>query len=164
VSCVFVTLKHGGDPLAERTLREYLGTHLPADQQPAALLLVPHFLLDAQGRPDRVPLREQCDVVVRKFTPSSRPPEKRPERQADVVRSIWQRLLHRMQVDMDEDFYASGGTSVQRIRLYAELNQRFPGAFTMAELRSLNTLRKVTEHLGSEVVRERMMALERRGA
>jgi nonribosomal peptide synthetase DhbF len=164
VSCVFITLKQGGDPLAERTLREYLETHLPADQQPAALLLVPHFLLDAQGRPDRAPLREQCDVVVRKFTPSSRPPETRPERQADVVRSIWQRLLHRMQVDMDEDFYASGGTSVQRIRLYAELNQRFPGAFTMAELRSLNTLRKVTEHLGSDVVRERMMALERRGA
>jgi nonribosomal peptide synthetase DhbF len=164
VSCVFVTLKQGGDPLAERTLREYLETHLPADQQPAALLLVPHFLLDAQGRPDRGPLREQCEVVLRKFTPSSRPPETRPERQADVVRSIWQRLLHRMQVDMDEDFFASGGTPVQRIRLYAELNQRFPGAFTMAELRSLNTLRKVTEHLGSDVARERMMALERRGA
>jgi acyl-CoA synthetase (AMP-forming)/AMP-acid ligase II len=164
VSCVFLTLKQGGDPLAERTLREYLETHLPADQQPAALLLLPHFLLDAQGRPDRAPLREQCEIVLRKFTPSSRPPETRPERQADVVRSIWQRLLHRMQVDMDEDFYASGGTSVQRIRLYAELNQRFPGAFTMAELRSLNTLRKVTEHLGSEVARERMMAPERRGA
>ena len=164
VSCVFVTLKQASDPLAERTLREYLETHLPADQQPAALLLVPHFLLDAQGRPDRAPLPEQCDVAPRRFTPSSRPPETRPERQADVVRSIWQRLLHRMQVDLDEDFYASGGTSVQRIRLYAELNQRFPGAFTMAELRSLNTLRKVTEHLGSDIARERMMALERRGA
>ena len=82
----------------------------------------------------------------------------------DVVRSIWQRLLHRMQVDPDEDFYASGGNSVQHIRLYAELNQRFPGAFTMAELRSLNTLRKVIQHLNSDVARERMLASEHRGA
>ena len=91
-------------------------------------------------------------------------PEVRPDRQVDVVRSIWQRLLHRMQVDPDEDFYASGGTSVQRIRLYAELNQRFPGAFTMADLRSMNTIRKVVDHLNSDVARERMLAVEHRGA
>jgi hypothetical protein len=48
--------------------------------------------------------------------------------------------------------------------LYAELNQRFPGAFTMAELRSLNTLRKVVDHLNSDVVRERLLAAQHRGA
>jgi hypothetical protein len=101
--------------------------------------------------------------VLRRYTGTSMP-EIQPGRQADVVRSIWQRLLHRMQVDLDEDFYGSGGTSVQRIRLYAELNQRFPGAFTMADLRSLNTIRKVIEHLNSDEARERMLAVEHRGA
>jgi hypothetical protein len=48
--------------------------------------------------------------------------------------------------------------------LYAELNQRFPGAFTMADLRSLNTIRKVIEHLNSDIARERMLAVEHRGA
>jgi hypothetical protein len=48
--------------------------------------------------------------------------------------------------------------------LYAELNQRFPGAFTMAELRTLNTIRKVIEHLNSDIVRERLLAMEDRGA
>jgi acyl carrier protein len=119
--------------------------------------------LNAEGKPDRIRLTEHCEAVLRSFT-NSPTPEVRPDRQADVVRSIWQRLLHRMQVDPDEDFYASGGTSVQRIRLYAELNQRFPGAFTMADLRSMNTIRKVVDHLNSDVARERMLAVEHRGA
>ena len=72
---------------------------------------------------------QQCEAVLRQFSPDSAAAEMLPQKQLDVIRSIWQRLLHRMKVDPDEDFYASGGTSVQRIRLYAELNQRFPGAF-----------------------------------
>jgi hypothetical protein len=163
VSCVFATLKQGNDPRAERALREYLESHLSRELQPAALVLLPSIPLNAEGKPDRIRLTEQCEAVLRSFT-NTPPPEVRPDRQADVVRSIWQRLLHRMQVDPDEDFYASGGTSVQRIRLYAELNQRFPGAFTMADLRSMNTIRKVVEHLNSDVARERMLAMEHRGA
>jgi acyl carrier protein len=115
------------------------------------------------GKPDRALLTKQCEAVLR-LAPGASAAEMRPERQVDAVRSIWQRLLHRMQVDADEDFYASGGTSVQRIRLYAELNQRFPGAFTMTELRSLNTIRKVVDHLNSDIARERMLAAEHRGA
>jgi hypothetical protein len=163
VSCVFATLKQGDDPRAERALREHLESHLPRESQPAALVLLPRIPMDAAGKPDRIRLTEQCEAVLRRYT-GTPVPEVQPGKQADVVRSIWQRLLHRMQVDPDEDFYASGGTSVQRIRLYAELNQRFPGAFTMAELRSLNTIRKVIEHLNSDVARERMLQVEHRGA
>ena len=163
VSCVFATLKQGKDPRAERALREHLESHLPRELQPAALVLLPRIPSNGDGKPDLVHLTEQCEAVLRRFT-GDPPPEVRPERQVDAVRSIWQRLLHRMQVDPDEDFYASGGTSVQRIRLYAELNQRFPGAFTMADLPSLNTIRKVVDHLNSDVARERMLAAEHRGA
>jgi acyl-coenzyme A synthetase/AMP-(fatty) acid ligase/acyl carrier protein len=163
VTCVFATLKQGEDPRAERALREHLESQLPHEAQPSALILVPRIPLNAEGKPDRARLSEQCEAVLRRYTPGQLP-EVLPEKQTDVVRSIWQRLLHRMQVDPDEDFYAGGGTSVQRIRLYAELNQRFPGAFTMTELRSLNTIRKVIQHLNSDVARDRMLASEHRGA
>lgn len=163
VSCVFATLKQRDDPRAERALREHLENQLPRDSQPEALIILPQIPLTQQGVPDRVRLARECDAVLRRFTPSP-PQEVLPEKQADVVRSIWQRLLHRLQVDPDEDFYAGGGNSIQRIRLYAELNQRFPGAFTMTELRSLNTIRKVIDHLNSAETRERMLAFEHRGA
>jgi hypothetical protein len=34
----------------------------------------------------------------------------------------------------------------------------------MADLRSMNTIRKVVDHLNSDVARERMLAVEHRGA
>ncbi len=163
VTCVFATLRQAQDADAERILREHLETHVPPDARPRGLILLPRLPLGPDGLPDRMRLSEQCDALLRRFSPSLPAAEASP-RQADVVRSIWQRLLHRMQVDLDEDFYASGGTSVKRIRLYAELNQRFPGAITMADMRSLNTIRKIVRHLDSETARDRMLALERRGA
>jgi aryl carrier-like protein len=65
---------------------------------------------------------------------------------------------------MDDDFFAAGGTSVQMIRLHAELNRRFPGAITMAELPALTTIRKVLHHLTTETTRDRTAALAKRGA
>ncbi len=166
VRCVFATLRAGEDPRAERTLREHLESRVAPEAQPGALVLLPRMPVDAAGKPDRARLSEQCEALLRRYTspPSSSTPATPPARYAEVVRSIWQRLLHRMQVDLDEDFFSSGGTSIQRIRLQAELNQRFPGAFTSAELRQLNTIRKILDHLSTETARQRMQALERRGA
>lgn len=164
VTCVFATLHTGDDPRAERTLREHLEARLSADARPKAMVLLPRMPLDAQGLPDRARLTEQCEALLRRFSAPPRSPEIAPAKYAEIVRSIWQRLLHRMQVDMDEDFFSSGGTAVQQIRLQAELNQRFPGAFTSAELPQLNTIRKILDHLNTDTARQRMVALERRGA
>ena len=164
VTCVFATLRQGDDPRAERTLREHIQARLPEGSRPEALVLLPHLPLDMHGRPDRAHLAQQCEALLRRYTASPRPVDMPAARQIDTVRSIWQRLLHRMQVDLDEDFYATGGTSVQMIRLHAELNRRFPGAFSMAEMRSLNTIRKIMDHLASATARDRMLALEQRGA
>ncbi len=164
VSCVFATLHTGDDPRAERTLREHLEARLPLAARPEALILLPRMPLDALGLPDRARLAEQCEALLRRYTTAPRHPEIPPAKYAEIVRSIWQRLLHRMQVDMDEDFFSSGGTAVQQIRLQAELNQRFPGAFTTAELTHLNTIRKILDHLATDTARQRMHALESRGA
>jgi hypothetical protein len=159
--CAFVTLKQGHDPRAERTLREYLESSLPAAAQPEMLVLLAEMPLDAEGRPDRLRLASRCAALFEHFLPPASS-EMPPDQQEAIVRSLWQRLLHRLEVDPDENFYEGGGTAVQRIRLYAELNQRFPGAFTMSELRSLNTIRKVVAHLNSRQARERMAEFERR--
>jgi acyl-CoA synthetase (AMP-forming)/AMP-acid ligase II len=164
IRCVFATLHTGDDPRAERTLREHLEARLEPAARPEALVLLPRMPLDAAGEPDRARLTDQCEALLRRYTTPPRPAGIPTSRHAEVVRSIWQRLLHRMQVDLDEDFFSSGGTAVQQIRLQAELNQRFPGAFTSGELPQLNTIRKILDHLATDTVQQRMQTLERRGA
>jgi acyl-CoA synthetase (AMP-forming)/AMP-acid ligase II len=164
IRCIFATLHTGDDPRAERALREHLEARLAPTARPEALVLLPRLPLDPNGEPDRARLAAQCEALLRRYTTLPRAVETPPAKYAEIVRSIWQRLLHRMQVDQDEDFFSSGGTAVQQIRLQAELNQRFPGAFTSGELAQLNTIRKILDHLATDTVRQRMQALERRGA
>jgi acyl-coenzyme A synthetase/AMP-(fatty) acid ligase len=65
----------------------------------------------------------------------------------EEIRSLWLRLLRRTSIGYEEDFFEAGGTRVQMIRMHAELNRRFPGAITMAQLSVLRTIHKIYEHL-----------------
>jgi acyl-CoA synthetase (AMP-forming)/AMP-acid ligase II len=157
--CAFVALREG-DAQGESKIRAHILTHVQQISRPRFLLILPLLPRDTAGQPDRQRLLEHARTLVVGKVPQ-------PEEVTGVleqVRSVWQRLLHRMQVGMDDDFFAAGGTSVQMIRLHAELNRRFPGAITMAELPALTTIRKVLHHLTTETTRDRTAALAKRGA
>jgi hypothetical protein len=157
-TCAFVSLQSPSAD-AEQSIRAHILKHVPEHCRPAFLLILPTLPVDARGRLDRERLLEQGTP----YTGKAPQPDESP-RIVDQVRGVWQRLLHRMHVGLDDDFFAAGGTSVQMIRLHAELNRRFPGAITMADLSALRTIRKVLEHLGSAAIRDRMVALQKRGA
>ncbi len=83
----------------------------------------------------------------------------------ELVRGIWLRLLQRVSVGYDEDFFDAGGTQVQMIRMHVELNRRFPGAITMANLSVLRTIHKIHDHLTNHLAQNKMAAtLSGRGA
>ena len=84
VTCVFATLKQGDDPRAERALREHLESQLPKESQPQALVLLARFPLNADGKPDRIRLVEQCEAVLRRYMPGP-PAEVLPEKQVDEI-------------------------------------------------------------------------------
>ena len=65
----------------------------------------------------------------------------------EQVRLIWERLLQQPSIGIDEDFIAAGGTQVQLIRMHFDLNRRWPGIFSMADLAALKTIRKIHNHL-----------------
>ncbi len=157
--CAFVSLR-AADAKGESKLRAHILAHVPQASQPRFLLILPSLPVEAAGDVDRQRLLEDARVLVAGKGPQA-------DEAAGVleqVRAVWQRLLHRMQVGLDDDFFAAGGTSVQMIRLHAELNRRFPGAITMADLPALTTIRKMLQHLSTETTRDRMVALAKRGA
>ncbi|MGI8772145.1 MAG: non-ribosomal peptide synthetase [Acidobacteriaceae bacterium] len=158
-SCVFVSLR-APDTKGESKIRAHILAHVPQASHPRFLLIMPSLPLDAAGDPDRQRLLEHA----RTLAAGKGPQAEEATGVLEQVRGVWQRLLHRMQVGVDDDFFAAGGTSVQMIRLHAELNRRFPGAITMADLPALTTIRKVLQHLSTETARDRMGALAKRGA
>lgn len=90
--------------------------------------------------------------------------ERRHEKVLDQVRSLWLRLLRREAIGYEEDFFEAGGTQVQLIRMHAELNRKFPGLITMGQLTSLNTIKKIYQHLTAQEVDAKPRNQMQRGA
>jgi acyl-coenzyme A synthetase/AMP-(fatty) acid ligase len=117
---------------------------------------LPH---DIYGDVDRHALRQRW----KKENERSLANERVQQDTLEQIRNLWMRLLHRSAVGDEEDFFEAGGTRVQMIRMHAELNRRFPGAISMAQLSVLRTIHKIYDHLmthGSSV----HAGMARRGA
>ena len=131
-----------GDREAQALLEDSMRSVLPPEAMPTAFYYVESIPRDSRGQLDKVQLQQRWKRA------SERSLYEDPS-QLDIleqVRSIWSRLLQRTP-GYDEDFFEAGGNQVQMIRLHVELNRRFPGAITMANLSVLTTIRRIYEHL-----------------
>ncbi len=101
---------------------------------------LPH---DSHGNMDRHAMQQRW----KKENERSLASERMQQDTLEQIRNLWLRLLHRSSIGYEEDFFEAGGTRIQMIRMHAELNRRYPGAITMAQLSVLRTIRKIYDHL-----------------
>ena len=147
VAYVQLEPQHAGGPSdreAQAILEESMRSIMPPEAMPTAFYFVDSIPRDSKGQLDKVQLQQRWKRA------SERSLYDDPSQQEilEQVRSVWSRLLQRTP-GYDEDFFEAGGNQVQMIRLHVELNRRFPGAITMANLSVLTTIRKIYEHLVS---------------
>ncbi len=175
--CAFVVLstaEHAGEVsglpasararVAAEQLWAYLREQLPAEAPLARIVVRPELPLDAEGQPDGAQLEAEARNELRERRGPGRVDRSTYLAYAQQVQAIWAELLHRNDINLDDDFYTAGGSEIDMIRLHAEMNRRFPGAITMADLPVLRTVRTLMNHLLGKVARDRMAALEGRRA
>ncbi len=133
---------------------------LPLAAQPEVIHYLEVIPRDARGRVDRFALQQ----TLRKESESSTQADSSLQEILPFVRSLWLRLLRRNFVGYEEDFFAAGGNQVQMIRMHSELNRKFPGAISMAQLSVLSTMRNICEHLLAHVADARRSNFAQRGA
>ncbi len=155
---------HEGAASLRSSIEASMRGTLPSAALPASFHFVESISRDAEGRVTHQP--ERCPTLLETSA------ERRTHEHDEIleqVRAIWLRLLQRVSVGDDEDFFAAGGSQVQMIRMHVELNRRFPGAITMANLSVLTTIRRIHDHLlslnkPSRSAHEGMAPLAQRGA
>ncbi len=153
------TAKTPSEREAQAILEDSMRSVLPPEAMPTVFYYVESIPRDSHGQLDKVQLQQRWKRA------SERSLYEDPSQQdiLEQVRSIWARLLQRTP-GYDEDFFEAGGSQVQMIRLHVELNRRFPGAITMANLSVLTTIRKIYEHLVSIGAQSSREKLVQRGA
>ncbi len=114
----------------DEELRAYLMGLLPRAMVPGEYIALDRIPTNANGKPDRAAL--PAPRFAREPRPNaSAAPRTDVERR---IRDIWATVLDRPVLGVEDNFFALGGTSLKLLRLYALLDERFPGTFRVAQL------------------------------
>ncbi|MFF9346551.1 amino acid adenylation domain-containing protein [Streptomyces sp. NPDC014734] len=117
-----------------RTLAEELRAHLtgllPGAMVPGEYIALDRIPTNANGKPDRAAL------PAPRFAREPRPNTSTAPRTDGEhhIRDIWETVLDRPVPGVEDSFFALGGTSLKLLRLYALLDERFPGTLRVAQL------------------------------
>lgn len=98
-------------------LRKWLAGMLPPYMVPAHVELLDRLPMNRSGKIDRraLPLPRRA--------PGAMPAAPRNDVEAAVL-AVWQEVLERAQLGVDDDFFTSGGDSIRAIQIASRLNER----------------------------------------
>lgn len=132
-----------GASLSGAIFRETATRYLPPHMIPARLETLAEFPLTQTGKIDRLALsRLAANARVQK---SSTPHYATPI-EAMLI-DLWRNHLQLEAVDVDQNFFDLGGSSLQLLGVHAELEQLFPGQISIQDLFDLPTIRLLHRRL-----------------
>lgn len=122
-------------------LKEYLAERLPRQMVPAIFIRLDRLPLNGNGKVDRaaLPAADESQLAS-------------PARSCDgtgleeKVAALWESILRRA-VNVDENFFDLGGTSLQLLEVHAEMNRTFDCQLSVTELFEHATVRTLAARL-----------------
>ncbi|WP_083704450.1 non-ribosomal peptide synthetase [Serratia oryzae] len=122
-------------------LHELLAQTLPEYMRPADMIPLESFPLSVNGKVDRraLPIPEQS-VAQKAYTAPSTEWE-------TLCCDLWAEILRAERIGVDDNFYSSGGNSIQAITLCNRLSQALGREVTFAMLSAYPTVRQFCQHL-----------------
>jgi len=132
-----------GVSLSEVVFREAAKNHLPPHMIPARLEIIDEFPLTKTGKIDRLALRRLAANA--RAQKSSSPHYATPI--AATLADLWRRQLRLETVDVDQNFFDLGGTSLQLLGVHAEIELLFPGQLSIRDMFDLPTIRHLETRL-----------------
>ncbi|MFF2076336.1 amino acid adenylation domain-containing protein [Kitasatospora sp. NPDC058162] len=118
------------DAALPEQLRGHLADLLPRAMVPAEFITLDRIPTTPNGKTDRAALPAPSFARDVPAAPAEAP-------RTDTERALqeaWSTVLDRPVAGVHQDFFALGGTSLKLLRLFSLLEERFPGAFRVAQL------------------------------
>lgn len=125
-----------------QTLTQHLSSILPSYAIPTVFNELTHLPRNANNKVDRKALRQQLDVSFQNMKPTQ-VAHSRFESIQNTVLQIWQEVLGQTMSDLDQNFFALGGKSLQAIQIANRLRSTLQQDISMAVLFRLPTVRQL---------------------
>jgi hypothetical protein len=125
-------------------VRQFLRERLPEFMLPSACLFLDKMPLSANGKVDREKLPALDGVATPKNSGSPATPGTEAEQ---TVVAIWQKVLGRTAIGLDDNFFEVGGNSLLIAEVEDQLRPRFAAHFTITDLFEHPTVRTLAARL-----------------
>jgi len=136
---LLVAYASGAEALTADSVRDYLKTALPDYMLPAQIMLVEKWPLNASGKIDRRALPEpDWNESHTHYAPPQTHTEKR-------LAEIWQEVLGRTRLGLDDNFFDVGGHSLKVTKLIALVEQRLQVNLPLATVFRTPTVRQLAQ-------------------
>lgn len=135
-------------PAFVEAVAESLRQTLPTHMQPADLMVMEAFPLTEAGKVDRkaLPRPPSRAGAPKKDTASGAAAVSETER---VIAEIWSDVLKLPAVGVDENFFDLGGTSMQLVRVHAQIQGRLGSDVTLVTLFERPKIRELAAYLNA---------------
>lgn len=121
---------HSKANLSSSSLRSWLGEQLPEHMIPARFMAMDSMPITRNGKLDRKAL-ENTEFIALSSGTSYRPPHNPLEQQ---ITEIWQVLLKRSPIGIDENFFDLGGDSLMAMEMIARIEKEIGTRITLRPL------------------------------
>lgn len=119
--------------LAIQQVRAELRALLPAPMLPSDVIYHDKLPKNSSGKIDRKALQQESFAIKENQTESDLQPHNQLNARQQIILSVWQEVLGQKNIQLDDDFFALGGQSLQCIqvanRLSAKLQREIPVAW-----------------------------------
>jgi acyl carrier protein len=132
-----------GASLSSAAFRESANRYLPPHMIPARLETVDAFPLTGTGKIDRLALSRQAANTRAQNASNTQfaaPVEA-------ILIELWRNHLQLETIDIDQNFFDLGGSSLQLLGVHADLERLFPGQISIQDLFDLPTIRLLHSRL-----------------
>ncbi|WP_141588804.1 non-ribosomal peptide synthetase [Myxococcus sp. AB056] len=124
-------------------LREFLQGHLPHYMMPSVFVVLPALPLNANGKVDRKALPIPDAAAAQEARAPSPPRSDVEER----LVALWQEVLSRQPIGVEDDFFELGGHSLLAVRAHSRLRELFGIDLPLRTLFELTTVARLAEKI-----------------
>lgn len=150
---------HNEQP-SEQSVREHLRSTLPEYMVPTAYAFLDAMPKTPNGKIDRKRLPDPYQLK-----PQRKAAFVAPEGEVEsVLASVWQTVLGREQVGIDDNFFDIGGHSLLVVRVHRELDGKLPKPLQLTDLYRFPTIRALVKHIESSDSGENLKQSQDRAA
>jgi amino acid adenylation domain-containing protein len=137
--CAYYVPSDSGGLQAEM-LREYLSAELPDYMIPSYFVHLDQMPLSSSGKLDRKALPEPEATTETRYVPPQNPLQEK-------IQEIWQEVLNRQPIGIDDDFFEIGGHSLKGIQIISAIHKEFAVKIPFVEIFQRPTIRGVSAYV-----------------